>query len=49
VALVMQGRMHGSDLVCAATDLLLGVLFVMAYVGTRRTEPGKWKGGEEKS
>jgi hypothetical protein len=46
---VMQGRMHGSDLVFAATDLLLGVLFVMAYVGTRRTEPGKWKGGEEKS
>ena len=49
VALVMQGRMHSSDLVFAATDLLLGVLFVMAYVGMRRTEPGKWKGGEEKS
>ena len=30
VALVMQGRMLSSDLVFAATDLLLGVLFVMA-------------------
>jgi len=27
--------MHGSDLVFAATDLSLGVLFVIAYVGTR--------------
>ena len=35
VALVMQGRMHGSDLVFAGTDLSLGVLFVIAYVGTR--------------
>ena len=35
VTLVMQGRMHGSDLVFAATDLSLGVLFVIAYVGTR--------------
>jgi hypothetical protein len=34
VTLVMQGRMHGSDLVFAATDLSLGVLFVIAYVGT---------------
>ena len=33
--LVMQGRMHGSDLMFAATDTLLGVLFVMAYVRTR--------------
>lgn len=35
VTLVMQGQMHGSDLVFAATDLSLGVLFVIAYVGTR--------------
>ena len=35
VTLVVQGRMHGSDLVFAATDLSLGVLFVIAYVGTR--------------
>jgi len=34
--LVMQGRMHGSDLMFAATDTLLGVLFVMAYVRTRK-------------
>jgi hypothetical protein len=37
VVLVTQGRMHGSDLVFAGTDLTLGVLFVVAYVGTRRT------------
>jgi len=35
VTLVVQGRMHDSDLVFAATDLSLGVLFVIAYVGTR--------------
>jgi hypothetical protein len=34
VVLVMQGRMHGSDLTFAGTDLLLGVLFVAAYVMT---------------
>ena len=32
--LVQQGRMHSSDLVFAGTDLLLGVLFVVAYVKT---------------
>ena len=37
VALVTLGRMHGSDLVFAGTDLTLGVLFVLAYVGTRPT------------
>src|SRR6516164_13186 len=31
VALVMQGRMHRSDLVFAATDSILGLLFVIAY------------------
>jgi hypothetical protein len=35
VALVMQGRMHRSDLVFAATDSILGLLFVIAYLGTR--------------
>ena len=35
VALVLQGRMHGSDLVFAGTDLLLGLLFVAAWVKTR--------------
>jgi hypothetical protein len=35
MALVMQGRMHRSDLVFAATDSILGLLFVIAYLGTR--------------
>jgi hypothetical protein len=34
VVLVLQGRMHPSDLVFACTDLLLGVLFVIAYLKT---------------
>jgi hypothetical protein len=34
VILVLQGRMHPSDLVFAATDLLLGLLFVIAYFKT---------------
>ena len=36
VILVLQARMHSSDLVFAGTDLVLGVLFVMAYVKTRQ-------------
>jgi hypothetical protein len=34
VALVMQGRTNQRDLVFAATDLTLGVLFVAAFVAT---------------
>lgn len=34
VVLVTQARMHASDLVFAATDSMLGVLFVAAYVRT---------------
>jgi hypothetical protein len=34
VTLVLQGRMHPSDLTFAATDTLLGVLFVAAYLRT---------------
>lgn len=34
VVLVQQARMHPSDLVFAATDLLLGALFVAAYLRT---------------
>ena len=34
VVLVLQARMHASDLLFAATDLLLGILFVVAYVRT---------------
>jgi hypothetical protein len=37
VALVMQGRMHSGDLVFAATDLTLGVLFVAAWVVTKES------------
>jgi hypothetical protein len=36
--LVMQERMHHSDLVFAGTDLVLGVLFVVAWVGTGRKD-----------
>jgi hypothetical protein len=35
VALVMRGRMHGSDLLFAGVDLTLGVFFVVAYWRTR--------------
>jgi hypothetical protein len=34
VVLVLQRRMHSSDLVFAGTDVLLGILFVIAYVKT---------------
>ena len=34
VILVMQARMHTSDLLFAGTDLLLGVMFVAAYFKT---------------
>jgi hypothetical protein len=37
VVLVLQGHMRSSDLVFASTDLLLGVLFVVAYIKTPRT------------
>lgn len=37
VVLVLQGRMHSSDLVFGAVDLLLGFLFVLAYVKTQPT------------
>jgi hypothetical protein len=34
IILVLQGRMHKSDLVFAGTDLLLGLLFLIAYFKT---------------
>ena len=34
VFLVLQGRMHASDLVFGGVDLLLGVLFTVAYFKT---------------
>jgi len=36
IALVLQGRMHKSDLLFAGTDLCLGLLFVIAYFKTPR-------------
>lgn len=36
VILVLQQRMHSADLLFAGTDLLLGVLFVVAYFKTPR-------------
>jgi len=35
IVLVLQGRMHQSDLVFAGTDLLLGILFVIGFFKTR--------------
>ena len=35
IVLVLQARMHKPDLVFAGTDLLLGVLFVIAYFKIR--------------
>ena len=35
VVLVLQGRMHSSDLVFGVIDLLFGMLFVIAYFKTR--------------
>ncbi len=34
IVLVLQGRMHKPDLLFAGTDLLLGLLFVIAYFKT---------------
>lgn len=34
IALVLQGRMHSSDLLFAGVDSLLGVLFVISYFKT---------------
>jgi hypothetical protein len=33
--LILQGRMHPPDLVFAGTDLLIGILFAVAYFKTR--------------
>ncbi len=41
VVLVLQGRTRSSDLVFAATDLLLGVLFAVAYLKTPRHAAAK--------
>ncbi len=36
LALVSQNRMHTSDLVFGCVDLLLGILFVAAFIKTKR-------------
>ena len=36
IALVLQNRMHNSDLVFGCVDLLLGALFVAAFIKTKR-------------
>jgi hypothetical protein len=40
VTLIVQSRMHKSDLVFAGTDSLLGLLFVIAYFKTRPSSFG---------
>ena len=37
IVLVLQGRMHPSDVVFGVVDLLLGLLFVVAYFKTAPT------------
>jgi len=37
--LVRQNRMHSSDLLFAAIDLFLGLLFLLAYLSAPRTQP----------
>jgi hypothetical protein len=37
--LVGQGRMHASDMVFGVVDMLLGVLFVVAYFKTAASRP----------
>jgi len=39
ITLFVQGRMHASDLVFAGADVLLGLLFVVAFIKTA-TAPG---------
>ena len=41
IILVLQKRMHPADLVFSATDLLLGVLFLIAYLRTPHSVPSK--------
>jgi hypothetical protein len=38
VLLVVQARMHASDLVFGCADLFWGVMFIMAFAATRGTE-----------
>jgi len=40
IVLFLQSRVHSSDLVLVAVDLLLGVLFVVAFVKTKSSVLG---------
>ena len=35
IVLYLQGRLHAADLTFAGTDVLLGILFIVAFVKTR--------------
>lgn len=35
IVLYLQGRLHAADLTFAGTDLLLGILFIVAFMKTR--------------
>jgi len=37
ITLVLQGRMHRSDLVFGVVDLLLGAMFTLSYIKTRNS------------
>ncbi|MFZ3343391.1 MAG: hypothetical protein WA609_14715 [Terriglobales bacterium] len=39
IVLHLQGRLHASDLTFAGADLLLGILFIVAFV-TAKSKPG---------
>jgi hypothetical protein len=44
IVLFLQQRMHKSDLIFAGADLLLGILFVIAYFKTSpRASNGEWR------
>ena len=47
ITLVAQGRMHHADLVFAATDGLLGALFVAAYAQTKGSAGWRVEGKAE--
>ena len=39
IVLYVQHRLHSSDLTFAGADLLLGVLFVIAFLATKPSQP----------
>ena len=49
ILLVGQGRMHASDLIFGGMDLLLGILFVIAYFRTRLESLNRLQGNFNKN